>query len=140
LFGVDSLTALPEKAYRDEVTEDVYRIMYARGREITAQGFSAIVDAAFLRETERNALDREARSGEADYRPVFLTADLAIRLSRVGSRRGDASDATREVATRQEEHALGRLGWPAVDASGSPEETLRRSAAHLLGQPGKDTE
>jgi predicted kinase len=137
LFDVDPLTALPERAYSDDVTERVYRTMFARAREVTGQGFSAIVDAAFLREAERNALNREADHGEADYRPVFLTADLAIRLARVASRRGDASDATREVATRQQDYALGRLDWPAIDASGSPDDTLRRSVPHLIGNASK---
>jgi aminoglycoside phosphotransferase family enzyme/predicted kinase len=137
LFDVDPLTALPERAYSDDVTERVYRTMFARAREVTGQGFSAIVDAAFLREAERNALNREADHGEADYRPVFLTADLAIRLARVASRRGDASDATREVATRQQDYALGRLDWPAIDASGTPDDTLRRSVPHLIGNASK---
>jgi uncharacterized protein len=134
LFDVDPLTALPEKAYSDDVTERVYRTMFERAQEVTRQGFSAIIDAAFLREAERNALDREAGHGEADFRPVFLTADLATRLARVGSRRGDASDATRAVAARQDDYAIGPIGWPVVDASGSPGETLRQSAALIVAQ------
>ncbi|WP_407156143.1 AAA family ATPase [Bradyrhizobium sp. STM 3557] len=133
LFGVDPLTALPKEAYQADVTQRVYRTMFERGRQITKQGFSAILDAAFLREAERDALDREARDWPATFRPVFLTADLAIRLSRIASRRGDASDATRDVAAQQEHYALGQVGWPLIDASGSTDETLQRSAAHLLG-------
>jgi predicted kinase len=133
LFGVDPLTALPPNAYAAEVTEQVYRTLFERAREILGQGLSTVLDAAFLRESERNALDREARNSRADFRPVFLTADLDTRLSRVTSRSKDASDAGRDVAVQQEGYAIGHLAWPVIDASGSPGETLRRSAAHLLG-------
>jgi hypothetical protein len=133
LFGVDPLTSLPKEAYQADVTERVYQTMFNRGRQITTQGFSAILDAAFLREAERDALDQEARDWPATFRPVFLTADLAVRVSRIASRRGDASDATRDVAAQQEHYAIGQLGWPLVDASGSTDASLQRSAIHLLG-------
>jgi len=134
LFGVDPLTPLPKEAYQADVAERVYRTMFERGRQIATQGFSAILDAAFLREAERDALDRQARNWPATFRPIFLTADLAIRLSRIASRRGDASDATRDVAAQQEHYSLAQLSWPLIDASGSTDETLQRSAAHLLGE------
>jgi uncharacterized protein len=132
LFGVDPLTSLPKEAYQADFTGRVYRMMFERGRQITAQGYSAILDAAFLREAERDALDHEVCGWSATFRPVFLTADLAVRLSRIVSRRGDASDATRDVAAQQEHYAVGQLDWPLVDASGSTDETLQRSATHLL--------
>jgi aminoglycoside phosphotransferase family enzyme/predicted kinase len=139
LHGVAPLVVLPEDAYRAEVTERVYRTMYERAQQITRQGFSAILDAAFLREAERNALDQQARDWPADFRPIFLAANLAVRLARIASRGKDASDATRAVATQQEQYTIGQLGWPEVDASGSPEESLRRSAAHLLGDEASRT-
>ena len=132
LFGVDPLTPLPRAAYAPDVTERIYRMLYERTRHLTGQGFSVIIDAAFLRETERSELSAEARKINADFRPIFLTADLAIRLDRIGSRKRDASDATREVASDQESYDLGRLDWPMVDASGSPEQTLARSKVLLL--------
>ena len=131
LFGVDPLIALPEAAYSQAVTARVYRALLDRARQVIDQGFSAIIDAAFLREAERNELSVEAQTLNVDFRPVFLTADLAIRLDRIGSRKGDASDATREVANDQEDYDLGRLDWPTVDASGSPGQTLERSKAFL---------
>ena len=131
LFGVDPLIALPEAAYSQAVTERVYRALLDRARLTIGQGFSVIIDAAYLREAERSELSVEARTLNVDFRPVFLTADLAIRLDRIGSRKGDASDATREVANDQDDYDLGRLDWPTVDASGSPGQTLERSKAFL---------
>jgi aminoglycoside phosphotransferase family enzyme/predicted kinase len=132
LFGVDPLVVLSEAAYSQAVTECVYRELLDRARLIIGQGFSVIVDAAFLRESERNELSAEALKMKADFRPLFLNADLATRLARIGSRKRDASDATREVATGQEDYDLGRLNWPIVDASGTPEQTLARSKAFLV--------
>jgi uncharacterized protein len=132
LFEVDPHTTLPENAYSAQVSERVYEAMFERAAQITAQGFSAILDAAFLRASERSALEREACRMQADLRPIFLHANLSIRLHRVASREGDASDATREVAARQEQYSIGRLDWPLIDASGSPDETLRQSISVLL--------
>jgi uncharacterized protein len=132
LFGVDPLVNLPAAAYTPEVTERVYSTLNERARQVTTQGFSVIIDAAFLREGERDKLSTEAERFGADFRPLFLAADLDIRLDRVGSRRRDASDATSEVATNQEDYDIGGLRWPLVDASGSPGQTLERSRTFLL--------
>lgn len=131
LFGVDPLVKLPAAAYAAEVTERVYDALNDRARQIIAQGFSVIIDAAFLREAERDKFATEAEGIGADFRPIFLDADLDIRLSRIASRKRDASDATSEVASQQEDYDIGRLRWPRVNASGSPRQTLERST-HLL--------
>jgi len=131
LFGVDPLMKLPEAAYAPDVTERVYRTLAERARQIAADGFSVVVVSSILREAERRDLTSEARKTEADFRPLFLDASLAVRLERVGSRKGDASDATASVAALQDGYDVGRLDWPLVDASGSPAETLRRSLARL---------
>ena len=72
-------------------------------------------------------LSKAAGEMDADFRPVFLTADLAVRLDRVRKRRNDASDATPDVAEAQEDYEIGKIDWPIVDATGSPEQTLERS-------------
>jgi len=132
LFGVDPLASLPVTAYAPEVGERVYRTLHERARLVIAQGHSVIIDAAFLRQAERDELSTEAARLGANFRPIFLTADLDVRLSRVASRRHDASDATREVARDQDDYDVGRLDWPLVDASGSPGQTLERSVTFLL--------
>jgi predicted kinase len=62
---------------------------------------------------------------------LFLTADLATRLSRIGSRAADASDADANVARDQEGYDIGAMNWTIVDASGSPDETLERAHTAL---------
>ncbi len=123
---------MSKTAYTPEVTARVYRTLSERARQIVADGFSAIIDAAFLHPGERDEFDRAARRTDADYHPLFLDAPLAVRVARIGSRRNDVSDATADVAAQQEDYDLGHLDWPVVDASGSPRETLDRSLTHLL--------
>lgn len=127
LFSVDPLTALPADAYIPEITARVYRTLAARSQKILDQGISVIVDATFLKQTERDTLSAAAQNLGVPFRAVFLTADLGVRLDRIGARKRDASDATTEIAAGQEGREIGKIDWPIINASGSPEQTLERS-------------
>jgi predicted kinase len=129
LFGVEPLVALPGPAYALEVNQRVYRTLTERARQVIANGYSVIIDAAFLRKAARDALSIEAARSGVDFRPIFLIADLDVRLNRIAAREHDPSDATREIARRQEDYDIGKPDWPIVDASGSPDQTLARSTA-----------
>jgi predicted kinase len=83
----------------------------------------------FAQAGERAAI-AQAAAGAA-FHGLFLTANLSVRLARVGGRKGDASDADAVVAHRQEQYDLGALNWTTVDASGKPDETLQRTKAAL---------
>ena len=129
LFAVAEADRLPETAYARDVTTQVYAALIDKARRVTGAGHSAIVDAVFADAGERATIVK-AGDGVA-FHGLFLTADLATRLARVGGRKGDASDADAAVARRQEQYNLGALQWTPVDASGSPEQTLRRAKAAL---------
>ena len=129
LFGVAEADRLPETAYARDVTTQVYVALVNKARRVTGAGHSTVVDAVFADAGERAAIVK-AGAGAA-FHGLFLTADLATRLSRVGGRKGDASDADAAVARRQEQYDLGAMQWTLVDASGSPEQTLRRAKAAL---------
>ena len=129
LFGVAETARLPASAYAPEVTAKVYAALAAKARRALAAGQSVIVDAVFAKRGERDAIAASAPS--VPFHGLFLTAELAVRITRVGARTGDASDADPAVARAQEQYNLGVLEWAEIDASGTPDETLRRSKAAL---------
>lgn len=129
LFGVDENTALPGTAYQPGTSARVYEALSETARRVLGQGCSVILDASFMQEAQRTALSRLASEHHAHLTGLFLMADLAVRLARVTERKHDASDATRDVAMKQEGAAIGVMDWHVVDASGSSEDTLRRSRA-----------
>jgi len=133
LFRVAYIDRLPPSTYRPEVTARVYEVLLQRARRVLAQGHSAIVDAVFARESERDELAALARDCNVPLRGLFLIADLATRQARIGSRRGDASDATQEVAAQQEHYNIGHVGWASIDASGTQEQTLQSCRDAISG-------
>lgn len=125
MFGVEDTHRLPPSAYTPEHAARVYdRLVQLAGR-VLAQGHSAVIDGVFAREDEREAIAALARKCDVPLNGLFLVADLETRQMRIGSRRGDASDATQEVAALQERYNIGHVGWATIDASGTQEQTLQ---------------
>jgi uncharacterized protein len=123
-FEVAETDRLPERAYAPEITAQVYEVLLQRAARILVQGHSVVVDAVFAQETERAAIRDAARKLNIRFAGLFLAADLATRVSRVGRREHDASDATPEIAEIQENYSIGKIDWAVIDASGTPEQTL----------------
>jgi len=118
---------LPTPAYTAEKSAHVYAALVEKAGLVIAAGHSAIVDAVFARPQERDALRDAARIRGVRFHGLFLAADMATRVARVGSRREDASDADAAVARAQERYLLGHNDWQSIDASGTPESTLARA-------------
>jgi predicted kinase len=127
LFGKDEHDKLPPEAYALEVTARVYATIADKARRAVAAGHSAIVDAVFARPQERAVMELSAQALGVPLYGLFLEADIATRVARVGGRSRDASDADAAVARAQESYDLGALDWARIDASGTPEETLARA-------------
>ena len=131
LFGVAETDKLPERAYAPAVNERVYAVLLDKARRILGAGHSAIIDAVLRGRDERETMAAAGRSADIRLQGLFLTAGLATRLARVGTRADDASDAGREVARAQESYDLGSIDWRQIDASGTIEETVARARATL---------
>lgn len=129
LFDVAETERMPQAAYAREVTAKVYDALCDKARRVLAAGHSAVVDAVFADPAERTAIEQAA--GGAGFHGLFLSAPLATRVTRVGTRQGDASDADATIARAQERYDLGAMTWRQVDAAGTPEQTLAFAKAAL---------
>jgi len=122
---------LATPAYTAAKSARVYAALVEKAGLVIAAGQSAIVDAVFAQPRERDALRDAARTRGVRFHGLFLAADMATRVARVGSRREDASDADAAVARAQERYLLGHNDWQSIDASGTPESTLARARAFV---------
>ncbi len=130
-FGINETERLPESAYQPEMTATIYQLLVQRALLVLSQGHSVVVDAVFAREDERAAIQGIARKLNIRFVGLFLQTDLATRVSRVGRRQRDASDATPEIAGQQEQYDIGAIDWHIIDASGTPEQTRERCQARI---------
>ncbi len=131
LFGAAETERLPPDAYSAQAGARVYETLYDKARRIIAAGHSVIVDAVFARAEERAKLAAIAAAAGVRFDGLFLVADLATRLERVGGRRDDASDAEANVVAQQQYYELGEIDWTEVDASGTPDDTLASARAAI---------
>jgi uncharacterized protein len=131
LFKVNETDRLPESAYGAEISEQIYEIMVQRAIRVLSQGHSVVIDAVFAREEERNATRDAARRLNVRFTGLFLEADLATRLRRVGRREKDASDATPGIAGLQENYNIGPIDWAIIDAWGTPEQSLKQCRSRI---------
>jgi predicted kinase len=131
LYGVGEHERLPSSAYRAEFSETVYRTLVDKAARVARAGHSAIVDAVFARAEERAAIETAAAAADAEFRGLFLVADLTTRLERVSGRTGDASDADAEVARKQEKFVTGPVGWSRIDAASPPAQTVANARAAM---------
>lgn len=131
LFQVAETERLPATAYRPEQTQKVYRLIAARAARILSQGHSVIADAVYAHQSERATIARVASDLNVSFSGLFLTADLATRTKRISNRANDASDATPDIARRQDDYEIGPIDWAVIDASGTPDRTLTQSRAML---------
>ena len=130
-FGAAETERLPPEAYTPDVTQRLYHALADKAGRAVAAGHSAIVDAVFSNPEERAIVEQTARDRQVPFHGLFLTADLATRVARVGARVNDASDADAKVAQSQEKYDLGNIGWHEVNASGTPEQTLHNTRVAL---------
>lgn len=106
--GVSAGTRLPSGAYSDTAIDEIYDRLLSEARVVIDSGYTAIVDATFLRQCNRTAfIALAARLGMRVALLDFTAsrATLAARVAARAARGRDASDADTAVLARQIEHA-----------------------------------
>jgi predicted kinase len=131
-FGLEPETALPPEGYADEVTALVYGDLCKGAATALRAGYAAVIDAVALRPKERQAFAAVAGECGVPFVGLWLDAPAETMRERIGTRRGDASDATSEILAGQLSSDPGPLEWTRIDAGGDPDATLA-AARKALG-------
>ncbi|PKO44433.1 MAG: hypothetical protein CVU30_05225 [Betaproteobacteria bacterium HGW-Betaproteobacteria-3] len=93
--------------YSPQSHTDTYQHLLARTRALLQDGWTVLVDAAFLRRAERTAFAEIARAQGCPFHILAPEAPLAVLRERIRQRQargGDASEATLAVLEQQ-------IGW-----------------------------
>jgi aminoglycoside phosphotransferase family enzyme/predicted kinase len=123
-FGAEPESKLPPEAYTAEVNAQVYGDLCTRAAAALSAGYAAVIDAVALREEERRSFAAIAAAACVPFTGLWLEAPADTMLARLAARRGDASDASREVLGHQLACDPGALDWTRIDAGGDPDATL----------------
>ncbi|MDR3534848.1 MAG: AAA family ATPase, partial [Rhodopila sp.] len=108
---------LPPEAYSEAANIATNNTLIEQVRTAAVAGHTTIVDATFLDINIRARLAAAVRETGVPFLGVWLHAPLPLLEQRVGSREGDASDATVAVLRRAADNDPGAGDWMPVDAS-----------------------
>ena len=117
-------TRLPRESYSLADARRVYAAFYDEAAAALAAGFSAVVDATFLRPDEREAVAALAARAGVPFTGLWLEAPPEMLAARLAARRDDASDADRAVLDWQLGIDTGAIAWRRIDAARGPAETI----------------
>ncbi len=132
-FGAEPTARLPPQAYDSAVSVKVYAQMIGEAHRVAASPWPVVVDAVFDKEEARGEIEAAAKSAGAPFFGFWLDAPLEARLQRVDARKGDPSDATRDVLLRQMHGETGALLWRRLDAARSAAQIAEEIAAGVRG-------
>ena len=124
LFGLNPESRLPQSAYGQDVTEQVYAALCEGAAAASQAGYCTIIDAVALKEEERQSFAEVARRAGLPFTGLWLEAPADALLARVDARNHDASDATQEIVKRQLLIDPGRLDWHRLDAGKNITQTV----------------
>ncbi|MDM7948503.1 bifunctional aminoglycoside phosphotransferase/ATP-binding protein [Hydrogenophaga sp.] len=111
LHGLSALASsgsgLNAGLYSAQAHGETYASLLSRARMLLGEGWTVLVDAAFLRHAERQAFAALAQSIACPFHILAPEASVAVLRERIAARQasgGDASEATLSVLEQQ-------LGW-----------------------------
>ncbi len=132
LAGAAPTTRLAPEFYAPDWTERVYGELLNRAGTVLRAGHSVIVDAVSGRAEQRAAIEAVAMAAGAGFAGFWLAAPGAVRVARVGGRKGDASDADVAVVRRQAEPNPASVTWRRIDAGGEAAAAANEIAHALI--------
>ncbi|MDM0045079.1 AAA family ATPase [Variovorax dokdonensis] len=103
LFGMGALESSRARGvdiYSGPATEKTYARLFELAGQVLDAGFSAVIDAAFLRRSERDAARELARRRGVGFEILACEAPEATLRQRLASRKADASEADAFVLRR----------------------------------------
>jgi aminoglycoside phosphotransferase family enzyme/predicted kinase len=137
ICGVPMLPRLGPEAYTTEITNQVYEKLTERAGVTVRGGFTAIVDATFLRMADRQAIEALARAATVPFIGLWLEGPVKTLLERLQHREHDASDADETVLRTQSTQDVGAISWHRLDTSASID-AVREKALSFLGRHVND--
>jgi aminoglycoside phosphotransferase family enzyme/predicted kinase len=131
LAQVPPETSLPRESYTLAASRRVYAALEEEARLTLAAGYTAILDATFLRAQERQAAAALAQAAGVSFIGLWLDAPHEMLAERLDARRNDASDADRAVLEWQRGIDTGPIDWRQLDTSAGPAATVAAARAVL---------
>jgi aminoglycoside phosphotransferase family enzyme/predicted kinase len=124
LASVAPETRLPADSYTPEMSQRIYTAMLMEARQVLAAGYTVIIDAAFLRAGERDAVDALAAELQVPSHGLWLDVPAGVLKDRIAQRHDDASDADQAVLAWQLTLDLGPMTWQRIAAGADPATSL----------------
>lgn len=138
LMGVAPDQPLPEEAYRESVTQQVFARLHDLAGLVLATGRVAILDAVYLDPGLRQAAERVAEEAGVPFTGLWLEASRPVLEERVRIRETaphrDASDAGVHVVGLQYAAEIQDLGWHGLDTEQPWEALLSEAKRQVQGQ------
>jgi aminoglycoside phosphotransferase family enzyme/predicted kinase len=131
-FRVSPTDRLPDSAYDEPITLEVYREIIESARNVARAGFVAIVDAVFGDARQQKAVQDAAEEEGVPFVGLWLDAPLVTMEQRLAARTGDVSDATSSVLHRQHARASAPAHWEHIDATRAPGEVAEFALASIV--------
>ncbi|MEZ0243564.1 MAG: AAA family ATPase, partial [Sphingomonas sp.] len=132
IAGLPPEARLPPSHYTAPMDAATWEALFESADDHLACGTSVVLDAVFMRRSERDVAEMLAAQRRVPFTGLWLEAPERDRIGRVMARSGDASDAGVDVVREQSRRSVGELyGWHRMKAN-RPMEMLVPAARGAL--------
>jgi predicted kinase len=132
IVGLPPEARLPASHYTAPMDTATWEAVFESADDHIACGNSVILDAVFMRRSERDVAEALAARRRVPFTGLWLEAPERDRLARVMTRSGDASDAGIDVVREQSRRSAGELSrWHRIRANRPMEMIVQAARAAL---------